>query len=120
MTNTINGLVSKSPLVSHGLYTIECSDGKYINLYEVLIPDIPGCNGKDSTGKIFTRVLSKYDIITDGDHFHWKGHKIVKEQSLPNAIHVVGIDIHPIFFTKVIIKALKKTLRVAKSRSKEL
>ena len=120
ITNTINGLVSKSPLVSHGLYSAECSAGKYINLYEIIIPDIPGCNGEDSTGKIFAKILSKYDIYTDGDHFHWKGHVIVKEQALPDAIHIVKIDLHPVLFTKIIIKALKKVLCVIQARTKEI
>ena len=115
--NTINGLAVHSPLVSHGLYSVECSEGKYVNLYEVIIPDIPGAHGHDSTGKIFTKILAKYNIFTDGDHFHWKGHQITKKQTIPDAIHVVKIDLHPVLFTKVIIKALKKVLHVIKART---
>ena len=114
--NTINGLPVKSPLTTHGLYSAECSCEKYVNLYEIIIPDIPGCHGEDSTGKIFVKILAKHGIYADGDHFHWKGHIILKEQALPDAIHVVGIDIHPVYFTKVIIKALRKVLCITKQR----
>src|SRR3982751_6209985 len=35
----INGLPSKSPLANNALYSAECSKGRYLNLYEIMIPD---------------------------------------------------------------------------------
>lgn len=46
----INGLASKSILANNGLYTFEITGGKWLNLYEVMIPDIPGAQGDLSTG----------------------------------------------------------------------
>src|ERR1700722_17637855 len=37
----INGLSSKSPLSNNAFYSAECSNGQYLNLYTIMIPDIP-------------------------------------------------------------------------------
>ncbi len=114
---TINGLPVKSILTNHALFTTECSQGKYVNLYEIILPDIPGCNGEDSSSAIYVKLLAKYGLTVDGDHYHWKGAIHLPEQANENAIHHSAIDVHPIYFTKATIKALKKILAVIKARS---
>lgn len=49
----INGLVSRSPLANNALYSFESVDGYYLNLYEIMIPDIPGGPGEISTAQIY-------------------------------------------------------------------
>ena len=55
----LNGLESNSALTNKALYSFECSNGQYINLYEVMLPDIPGKCGKKSTTEVFTKALCK-------------------------------------------------------------
>jgi hypothetical protein len=67
----INGLPSKSPLSNNGLFSTEVRNGKYINLYEMMIPDIPGKDGERSTSQIYIDKLYKYNLDVAGVHFHW-------------------------------------------------
>jgi hypothetical protein len=36
----INGLKSKSPLSNNALYSFECTGGKWLNLYEIMLEDV--------------------------------------------------------------------------------
>lgn len=118
----INGLPSRSPLSNNALYSAECSKGQYLNLYEVMIPDIPGADGRESTAEIYVKLLGECGLNVAGVHFHWfgsymfednKGNRIDRGVT---AVHHQGIDIHPIEFSKKTISALKKTLAIIDKR----
>src|SRR5437660_456839 len=54
----INGVTSKSPLANNALYSAEVvssgnSENSYLNLYEIMLPDIPGREGKISTAELY-------------------------------------------------------------------
>lgn len=66
---SINGQVSKSPLANYALYSAECSDNKYLNLYEVMIPDIPGKHGNFSTAEFYVNSLRDHGLDVAGVHF---------------------------------------------------
>ena len=118
MLLSINGLPSKSPLSNNALYSFECSKGHYLNLYEIMIPDIPGRDGDDSTAEIYVKLLSKYGLSVAGVHFHWWGQDLVCGNTLISAIHHQGINIDPKEFSRRTIKAIKKTMAVVERRSR--
>src|SRR5579885_1854067 len=68
---SIDGLISKSPLANNALYSVECSDNKYLNLYEIMIPDIPGFKGEPSTAEVYVKALGDCGLDVAGVHFHW-------------------------------------------------
>ena len=115
--HSINGLESKSPLVNNALYSFELSGGKYINLYEVMLPDIPSKNGGLSTVQIYVNALAKYGVDVAGNHYHWTGMETNPKAVNTAAIHSQSTSVDPICFTKATIKALKKTLAVIKRRT---
>jgi len=101
----INGLTSLSPLSNNALFSSECSEGKYLNLYEIMIPDQPGVNGLPSTGQIYTRSLWQSGVNVAGNHYHWNG----QEPSML-AIHSQNIGMHPLQFSQSHIKALNEIM----------
>jgi hypothetical protein len=98
----LNGLESRSPLVNNAFYSAEVSGGKWLNLYQVMIPDIPGKCGCKSSGEIYTEALVKLGISIEGDHYNWKG-------SCPFmlAINSKAIGMSPCDFSKKQIAALR-------------
>lgn len=111
---TINGLTSHSPLVNNALYTAELSpdlNGKlhWLNLYEVMLPDIPGVNGAPSTCQRYMQALASQGLDIDGVHFHWFGFQY-PGASLIAAIHHSAIDLNPEEFTKRTIAALQSVI----------
>lgn len=104
----LDGLESKSILANKALYSFECSNGKYINLYETMISDIPGKCGKKSTAEVFVQALCNEGLTTSGDHYHWKGASILKKEHGIYAIHIQKINMNPIEFSKKLIKSLLK------------
>lgn len=115
----INGLVCKSPLCNNALYTFECASGHYLNLYEIMLPDIPGKDGEESTVEIYVKLLYKYGLSVAGVHFHWWGQNLVRGNTLIAAIHHQGIDITPEEFSRATIRALKKTMKVIEKRTQK-
>jgi len=97
----INGLVSQSPLANNALYSTEITGGQWLNLYEVMIPDVPGKNGSKSSGEIYTETIIQSGISVEGDHYHWKG---ANPPML--AIHSKSIGMHPIEFAQKVSQAL--------------
>lgn len=114
---SINGLPSKSPLSNNALYSFECSQGHYLNLYEIMLPDIPGRDGEDSTVEIYVNLLYKYGLSVAGVHFHWWGQNLIRGNTLISAIHHQAIDMDPKEFSRKTIKALKKTMAVIDRRT---
>lgn len=122
---TINGLISKSALSNNALYSFECASNKsgsvckYLNEYEIMIPDIPGKDGEYSTAEYYVSLLSKYGLSVAGVHFHWWGQNLMKGNTLVAAIHHQGIDISPKDFSRKTIRALEKTMDLVEKRSSD-
>lgn len=120
---SINGLVSKSALSNNALYTFECASNKddsvtkYLNLYEIMVPDIPGKNGKYSTAEYYVKLLAKYGLSVSGVHFDWWGQNVIKGNTLVAAVHHQGIDISPEDFSRKTIRALEKTMALIEKRT---
>ena len=98
----INGLCSLSLLANNAFYSAEVSGCKWLNLYQIMIPDIPGKCGCKSSGEVYTEALVKLGISIDGDAYSWKG-------ACPTmlTIHSSAIGMHPIDFSKKQIAAIK-------------
>lgn len=103
---TINGLPSKSPLANNALYSAECSNGKYINLYEIMLPEIPGVNGNPSAIQRYVNSSEAQGLDIAGVHFHWTG-ALMKDR-FAIAIHTQNVGMNPIEFVQKIIVAVHK------------
>jgi hypothetical protein len=116
---SINGLPSKSPLVNNALYSFECSKEVYLNLYEIMLPDIPGKCGSKSTVEYYTHLLEKQGLSVAGNHWHFLGQFLIPEATLVSAIHHQSSsnDITPEEFSRRTIYAIKKTLRLIEKRT---
>ncbi|AAV50984.1 hypothetical protein [Acanthamoeba castellanii mimivirus] len=101
----INGLKSQSILANNSFYSVEVSGCKWLNLYEIQLPDVPGKNGCKSSGEIYTEALVKLGISVEGDGYRWKG-----SQPYCLNIHSKAIGMHPIEFSKKQIAAIKAVL----------
>ena len=101
----INGLPSKSFLANNALYSAEISEGIVLNLYEIMIEDIPGVLGGESTAQAYIRMLSERGLQVSGVHFHWFG-----TDRRVAAIHHQNVGLCPLTFSKLTIEALKGTL----------
>ena len=112
----INSLPSHSPLANNALYSFEISGGKYINLYEVMIPDIPGKNGEISTVQHYVKMLELSGLNVSGNHFHWTGSTMFPEDRGVIAVHHTNIGMNPVEFSGRTLRALESTLRVIRSR----
>jgi len=102
---TINGLLTNSPLANNAFYSFEVSCGKWLNLYEIQLPNIAGQCGCKSSGEVYTEALVKLGISIDGDGYKWKG-------SCPNTLVIFSkaIGMNPIDFSKKQITAIKTVI----------
>lgn len=106
----INGLASASPLSNNALYSAEVSGGKYINLYEIMLPDVPGTAGSPSSAQRYVNELGLTPgINVNGFHFHWTGAQHGEPYPVL-AIHHSSQSLHPIEFTIATIKAIKSVM----------
>lgn len=101
----INGLISKSILANNAFYSAEVSCGKWLNLYQIKLPNIPGECGCKSSGEIYVEALIKLGISVDGNSYSWNG-------TCPNVLTInskaIGMD--PCDFSKKQIAAIKAVL----------
>ncbi len=111
----MNGLPSSSLLAKNAFYSVECSHGKYINLYEIKLPHIPGRNGEPSTVQLYINALAEQGLDVAGNSPSWPG-------SLLNGFSVstissskVGLD--PFEFSHRTLRALRRTLAEISHRS---
>lgn len=109
MPMTINGLPSRSPLANNALYSVEVSGGKYLNLYEIMIPEVPGKDGSPSTSQQYVDAITKQGITVGGDHYHWKGGEMLGRFAL--AIHTQAIGMDPMTFTQITVEGLRMAMR---------
>jgi hypothetical protein len=108
----INGLPSHSPLANNALYSSELSNGIYLNLYEIMIPDIPGTNGQPSSAERYVAALRDNGLNVAGVHFHWFGATLGGGDRGVIAIHHQGEGMNPIEFTRRTINALRTVMPV--------
>lgn len=113
----INGQSSKSPLANNALFSTEVSDGKYLNLYEIMIPDIPGRNGEPSTAEIYVNALRDIGLDVAGVHFHWMGSTVLPQDKGVTAVHHQKSGMHPIEFSIRTILSIEKAMKAIKDRS---
>lgn len=95
---TINGVRSNSALANNALYSAEMTPYGFLNLYETMLPDIAGKDGKPSLGSLYKNALQAQGIEVDGDHFHWAGGEMMGH--FARAIHSKSIGMSPIDFTQ--------------------
>ncbi len=71
----MNGLTSSSSslLAKNAFYSVECYHGKYINLYEIKLPDILGRNGELSTVQFYINTLEEQGLDVTGNSPSWSG-----------------------------------------------
>ena len=74
-TMYINNIPCKNPLCVNALYSAEYVNNGYTNYYEIMLDDIPGINGLQSSVSFYTQSLQKRGLILNGFHFHWTGVK---------------------------------------------
>lgn len=118
----INGLVSRSPLANNALYSFECAEGidcssHLLNLYEIMIPDIPGCPGEESTSEFYVRRLWELGLHVAGVHFHWWGSTVFQNDHLVAAVHHQQADMEPEEFSRRTIQALKEVMALLEKRA---
>lgn len=106
----INGLCVRSPLVKNANYTAEVSNCQWVNLYEVILPNIPGKCGCKSTAEVYVEALIKLCISVDSITNDWLGQCQNKVQ-----IRSKNIGMDPCTFTKKQIAALKATIEYINS-----
>jgi len=104
---SINGQPSRSPLANYALYSAECSQNLYLNLYEVMIPDIPGRHGNYSTAEFYVNRLRDLGLDVAGVHFHWWGQHVLDCDRGVIAIHHQKSGMHPLEFSRRTIAALE-------------
>lgn len=101
----INGLPSQSPLANNALASHEISNGRWINLYEIMLPEIPGTNGGPSSVQRYVNALERQGIDVAGNHYHWTGGTMMGR--FPVAIHSQSSSIDPTRFAQAHINALR-------------
>lgn len=107
----INELSSKSLLSNNALFSSECSRGKFLNLYKIMLHDIPGKNGRASSAEIYVNALRDNGLDVTSVHFHWWGSSLGDKDRGVTAIHHQKIGMHPIDFTQRTIDALKTAMQ---------
>lgn len=104
----INGLPSNSPLANNALYSCEVSRGKFLNLYEIMLPDIPGVNGDPSTTQRYINAMARQMVDVASSHYHWTGARMAGY--FATAIHTQQIGMDPIEFTQRTITGLQAAM----------
>ena len=105
----INGVTSKSILANNAFYSAEVSDCKWVNLYQILLPNIPGKCGCKSSIEIYIEALIKLGISVDTVSSSWAG-------SCPDVVQInsKSIGMNPCEFSKKQISAIKTVLKYFK------
>lgn len=98
----INGLESKSPLANAALFSTECSDNKYLNLYEMMLPEGNAKTpGHKSNAELYAQDLNNQKINVAGTHWHWWA-----SEPYVAAIHHQNVGMNPVEFTNKTVDAL--------------
>lgn len=103
---TIDGLTSRSPLANNALGSAEVSNGRWVNLYEIMLPEIPGANGKPSSIQRYTDALQRQGVQVAGKHYHWDGSQMLG--LFPIAIHSQSTNsLDPVQFANAHLLAVR-------------
>ena len=105
---TINGLPSNSPLANNALASHEVSNGRWLNLYEIMLPEIPGAGGAPSAVQRYVDGLSAQGVDVAGNHYHWSGGQMAGR--FPLAIHSQSSTLDPAAFAQAHVNAIKRAL----------
>lgn len=110
MLMKVNGLESKSPLANNALYSFECTRGKLLHFYEIMLPDIPGRKGRPSLVQIYVNALRDNGLDVAGVHWHFFGGVANEKDRGVFAIHHQNVGMTPKEFSKATISALKTAM----------
>lgn len=116
----INDLPSNSPLANGALYSAECVNGIILNLYEIMIPDIPGLNGEHSTGQIYINALHNQGLDVAGVHYHWSQsyvYRTGRKDKNVLAVHHQNFGLSPVEFSHRTIVALHTAMAAINARA---
>jgi hypothetical protein len=117
MLMKVNGLKSKSPMANNALYSFECTRGRFLHFYEIMLPDIPGKKGKPSVVQIYVNALRDNGLDVAGVHWHfWGGVANEKDRGVM-AIHHQNVGLSPKQFSKKTIAALKTAIAAINDRT---
>lgn len=105
---TIDGLPSRSPLANNALYSCEVAGGRFLNLYEIMLPDVPGASGAPSSVQRYADAVTRLGIHVAGNHYHWTGAKMMGH--FPLAIHTYSIGMDPFEFARRTMAGLQAAL----------
>ena len=103
---TINGLPSNSPLANNALASHEVSNGRWLNLYEIMLPESPGANGAPSTVQHYVDTLQAQGVDVAGNHYHWSGGTMMGR--FPIAVHSQSSALDPVRFAQAHVNAVKR------------
>jgi hypothetical protein len=109
---SINGVYTKSMLANNGFYSGEISNGHYLNLYKIIIPDIPGNHGELSTGQIYINSLKQNGLDISSVGCQWLGASLSKHDRGIITVHHQKIGLDPIEFTRKTISSLETVINV--------
>lgn len=98
----INGLPTKSIIANNAFYTAEVSNCKFLNLYQITLPDVAGSCGCKSSTEVYTEALVRLGISVDSNSSNWK-------TTCPTVVTVYSkaIGMNPCEFAKKQIAAIK-------------
>ena len=102
---TINGLPSNSPLANNALASHEISNGRWLNLYEIMLPEIPGARGMPSSAQRYVDALQRQGVDVAGNHYHWTGGTMMGH--FPLAIHSQSSSLDPVRFAQAHVNAIR-------------
>jgi len=101
---TINVLPCRSPLCANGLLSGEWVGDRWLNLYEIMLMDLPDERTGVSTVQFYVKELGRQGLDVAGFHFHWSGAPGVL------AIHRQNIGMDPMEFSERTLDALNAAL----------
>lgn len=103
----INGRPCRSPLCANALLSGEWTEGAWMNLYEIMLEDLPDPRTGVSTVQYYLNALRNAGLDVAGVHFHWTGAPGVL------AIHHQKTGMEPQEFTRRTLQALTAALKNA-------
>ena len=120
---SINGLQSKSPLANNAWYSVEYVNGKFLNLYEIMIPGVPGVNGPGSSAssslsssELYVKTLAANGLNVAGVGVNWLGATMLPKDRSVTAVHHQSASMTPLEFSRATINAIETLLRYLKHR----
>lgn len=108
----INGLTSKSILVNNSFYSAEVSGCKWLNIYTISLPNVPGQCGCKSSAEVYTEALIKMGISIGSMTNLING-------ACPDTLSItsMAIGMNPCKFSQKQINAIKCVLKYIRCKS---